>query len=281
MKKMLHSNKFIIFLLIITFCFYFTDISLCNQENRDAKIEGNRIITVEGIGSGRDDYELSKQAAVLHAIRNAAQILFGTTIVADIKFMENDGIDNSTDIITTSLPLPGIYHYLGDIIFSKGEYKIHQGKIVNERKNNDGDVEVQMEIELIKSVIDGLAKSTNNEITGLIIDATNIKARPSMYAHIIDETGEDIKLTLYVDRDVAVNLGIHTYVHSMQAALDNKRVKGNPIIVKAIRADGAGRGDLVISNSDAKKIKNLISTSNIIKWCKIVIIIDFKKSDLQ
>jgi len=110
--------------------------------------------------------------------------------------------------------------------------------------------------------------------TGLVVDARGIQARPAMSPRVLDENGREIYGSMNVEREYAVQQGMSGYARDLTAAQSNPRVTSNPLSVKGLRTEGAGRSDIVIANADADKI--FASTENLgfLKKCRVMIVLD-------
>ena len=109
--------------------------------------------------------------------------------------------------------------------------------------------------------------------TGLIVDAQNLSFTPSAAPKILDEDGREVYGSAYVDKEWLEKQGIVGYSKSLSEARANSRVSGNPFVVKAIRVAGANNRDLVLSNEDARKIRELSKSLNFLDQAKVIIIV--------
>lgn len=110
--------------------------------------------------------------------------------------------------------------------------------------------------------------------TGLVVDARGIQARPAMSPRIIDEDGQEIYGSLNVEREYAVQQGMSGYARDLTAAQSNPRVTNNPVSVKGVKTEGAGRSDIVIANADAAKVRSSGENLNFLKKCRVMIVLD-------
>ena len=110
-------------------------------------------------------------------------------------------------------------------------------------------------------------------VTGLIVDAQSLPFVPSASPKIMDEEGREIYGSTYVDKEWVVKQGIVSYAKSLSEAKANSRVSGNPFVVKAVRIAGANSGDLILSNEDARKIRELSKNLNFLDQAKVVIVV--------
>jgi len=110
--------------------------------------------------------------------------------------------------------------------------------------------------------------------TGLIIDGRGLQARPAMSPKVFDENGAEVYGTLIVKKDYAVSQGICGYARDPEAAQANARVTNNPLTVKAVRAQGAGMSEFVISTDDAGKIRSAKENLTFLQKCRVMIVLD-------
>jgi hypothetical protein len=77
----------------------------------------------------------------------------------------------------------------------------------------------------------------------------------------------------YVSKDWADKQGIVSYAKNLDQAKANPRVAGNPLVIKAVRVTGPNNKDLVISNDDARRVRDLAKNLNFLDAAKVVIIV--------
>jgi hypothetical protein len=109
--------------------------------------------------------------------------------------------------------------------------------------------------------------------TGLIFDAQTLIFTPSASVKILDEDGREVYGSAHVSKDWADKHGIVSYVKDLAQAKANQRVAGNPLVIKAIKVTGPNNKDLVISNDDARRIRDLAKNLNFLDAGKVVIIV--------
>lgn len=110
--------------------------------------------------------------------------------------------------------------------------------------------------------------------TGLVVDARGVQLRPTMKPRIIDESGKEVYGYMMVDQNYANQQGISSYSKDLTAAQNNPRVTNNPLTVKALRAEGPTKGDVVISTADASKIEGAAENLSFLKKCRVMIVLD-------
>ena len=109
--------------------------------------------------------------------------------------------------------------------------------------------------------------------TGLIFDAQTLTFTPSASVKILDEDGREVYGSAYVSKDWADKHGIVSYVKDLAQAKANQRVAGNPLVIKAVKVTGPNNKDLVISNDDARRVRDLAKHLNFLDAGKVVIIV--------
>ncbi len=121
-------------------------------------------------------------------------------------------------------------------------------------------------------LIMGLA-SAQSVYTGLIIDASELSFIPSASPKIFDEEGREIYGSAYLDKEWVEKHGIVGYAKGLKEGKANARVASNPYIIKAIKVTGPNSKDLIISNTDAGKIRELAKHLNFLDQAKVVIVV--------
>ena len=116
--------------------------------------------------------------------------------------------------------------------------------------------------------------ATAGGVSGLIIDARGLKARPAMAPRILDQNGNAIYGPGKYDRKYAVSNGVAGYSKTLEAAQKDPRVTGNPLVIKGVAISGTNRTDIVVSNSDVSRIDVADRNGNVLKDCRVLILLD-------
>jgi len=134
-------------------------------------------------------------------------------------------------------------------------------------------------IEGIKQIKSG-AKSTevNTDLvsetyTGLLVDARNIEVHPALVFKILDENLEEVFGPAFASREFVVQHGMAAYYTDFQAAKVDPRVAQRPLIVKALKTDWPSRCDIVISKTDASKLKSASHHLLFLKEARVIILL--------
>ncbi len=109
--------------------------------------------------------------------------------------------------------------------------------------------------------------------TGLVVDARGINARPAMSPKIVDENGSEVYGSAMVSREYAIQQGMAGYAKVMDKAKQNSRVAENPYVVQAISSEGKTNTDLVVSSSEANKLRKLSDNLNFLEKCRVMIVL--------
>lgn len=242
----------------------------------------NQVIRATGIGAPNPNLPIAAQrasaieAAKLVALRNILQIVKGVYI-------------NSETTVEMAM-------VTSDVIKSKVEGVVRNFRIVDTRYVSTGDVEVDVEVplssfyEIFLQTPPGTPKprppipgqpgaptpapSPNVAYSGLIIDARGLGVKPALAPKVKDENGNEVYGSGHVSREYAIQIGVVGYEKDLNRAKTNERVASNPLIIKALRADGPNKTDVVISNQDAQLIRQAAQNLNFLEQCKVMIILD-------
>jgi hypothetical protein len=109
--------------------------------------------------------------------------------------------------------------------------------------------------------------------TGLIVDARTTGANPAMAPKVLDENGQEVYGTAFVSREYAVQNGMSAFMSTLEDAEKDPRVGHSPLIVKGLKAEGAGQSDIVISNTDAAKLRKSSDNLLFLKQCRVIIVL--------
>ncbi len=145
-------------------------------------------------------------------------------------------------------------------------------------------------IEQVRSIkpINGAAEGAESEIgpprgqpaaddqdiyTGLIVDARGIGARPSMVPVIVDENHQEVYSPAFVSREFAVRQGVCGYARNAQADF-TPRVGSRPLLVKGLRTLDGRLSDIMISHTDASRVRGASPHLRFLRQCRVMIIMD-------
>lgn len=107
--------------------------------------------------------------------------------------------------------------------------------------------------------------------TGLIVDASQTDVQPAMSPKIYDPDGSEVYGSADVEREFVLRYGVAGYVRDVKKAIGNKRVKGNPLLIKAKKSPKTS--DLIISEEDAELLRALDARQTFLREARVVIVI--------
>ena len=92
----------------------------------------------------------------------------------------------------------------------------------------------------------------------------------------MNEQGEEAYSVAYVEQRSVAEQGIAIYVADLPSAQANPRVTNTPLLVKALRATGNNRTDLIVSDADVQTIHGVPDHFKFLKQAKVLVILDAK-----
>lgn len=110
--------------------------------------------------------------------------------------------------------------------------------------------------------------------TGVVVDARGIVFRPAMAPRIVDENGAEVFGAEFASREYAVQQGMCGYTKELAGAAKDPRVADNPMMLKGIRTKGLGQCDILVSNSDANRLRSDFKHLDVLKQCRVLIVLD-------
>jgi hypothetical protein len=119
-----------------------------------------------------------------------------------------------------------------------------------------------------------LPNAQKESFTGLVVECSGIRVRPAMFPSLFDEDGRLVYGSPYIHREHAVKKGVAVYTKDRAGAEKDERVTPRPLIVKGIRAAASGPSDIVISNSDAGRVRGSASHLKWLQNCRIIIVLE-------
>ncbi len=271
----------------------------CQQWNELVEQIGNGtvnwsqgVVQAKGIGVPPENFygkpqarPMALRAAKMDAMRNLLEVTKGVRI------------DSSTTVKN--------YAVENDVIMSRVQGIVRGAQVIKQEYMSDGTVEVTMQMSLsgdlahvvLPQVVQpptplgapayppSVPPSTSmpssppvdaasKVYTGMVVDARGLNARPAMSPKVLDENGQEVYGSAFVSREFAVQQGMSGYAKDLEGARKNQRVTDNPVTVKGIKTQGAGRSDIVISNADASNLKSAAENLSFMKKCRVMIVVD-------
>jgi hypothetical protein len=108
--------------------------------------------------------------------------------------------------------------------------------------------------------------------TGVVIDARGLAMQPALFPRLVDEQGQTLYAPLQVHATMAAQRGYVTYASTVDSPQMEVRVGKQPLILRARRALGPARVDLVLSAADAAQLQHSEALRQLLMQCRLVIV---------
>jgi hypothetical protein len=233
------------------------------------------VLTAVGIGAPPAQPANAAQARAM--AERAAQVVAYRNLLEAVKGVRVDSTTTVENFIITS-----------DVIRTEVNGIIQGATIMDKKYMSDGSVEVTVGMRLTGALADALLPKTpmtgltgtlapaspGQLYTGLIVDARGLGVKPAMAPKILNEDGKEVYGSAWINRDYAVREGMVGYLKDPVQAQANPRVTDKPLMVKALKAAGDARVDMVISNADAAMLQSASENLSMLQKCRVIILVD-------
>jgi len=249
------------------------------------------VITAVGIGAPPAQTANAAQARAM--AERAAQVVAYRNLLEAVKGVRVDSTTLVENFMVTS-----------DVIRTQVNGIIQGATVMDKKYMSDGSVEVTVGMRLTGELADLLlpkaspmqplgttgtptigatvpgqpttsaAVSSGVAYTGLIVDARGLGIRPAMAPKILNEDGKEVYGSAWINRDWAIKEGMVGYLKDPAAAQTNPRVTDKPLLVKAVKASGDSRVDMVISNADAATLQSASQNLSMLEKCRVIVLVD-------
>ena len=244
-----------------------------------------RVVTAKGVGAVNPKQPQSAarpgaiRAAQQLALRNALELVKGvpitsTTNVANamttddnikskvegfvrgFQFSQPRYMDDLTVEVTVQIPLDGV----GDIVLPSA-------------------IQPKASVQAWSWGDDGKgappANLRSSVYTGLVVDARGLGVLPALAPRILESDSRELYGSANVDRAWAAKYGTAGYAKTLEGARGLKdRIGDNPAVVKAVKAAGPSKTDVVISAEDALSVKSAAQNLKFLSEARVVFIVD-------
>ena len=267
--------------------------SLARAESGDC-VEGvdwvKRTVCAKGIGAVNPKMPASAarpgaiRAAQMSALRNALELVKGisinsSTTVAN-SMTQSDEVRSKVEGYVKSFNL-GREHYMDDLtveVFAEipldavGEMVLPGTLQGSPAASTWG---APHEVGSAGSSAPSAGLSSGNVYTGLIIDARGLDVLPALAPRILDADGKEVYGSANVSREWAVKYGMAGYAKTPEQAKALKdRIGDNPGFLKAVRAEGAAKTDVVLSAGDAANLRASAETLKYLSQARVIFLVD-------
>ena len=243
------------------------------------------VATATGLGvpprnavSAMQSKEMTRAAAWSVALRNLLEVIKG--IQVDSRTTVQNYVTTSTEVQT------------------RVEGFVQNAKLVRERELPTGEFETTVQIKLAGQLSESVLPKNPNILspiarfqkvsppakpkipyTGLVIDARGTGARAALAPRILTQEDEiygpdRVDKKFIFGQSVDEPGRIAWYFTEEAKAREHYKVTANPLIIKAIRATGENKTDLVIDDTKAEYIEALPEHHAFLTQAKVMIIVD-------
>lgn len=239
------------------------------------------VVRATGIGFPQKDanaayaQQTAKRAAHQVALRNLLETLQGVRI----------------DSITTVKN----YTLANDEIKTTISGMVRNARIIKEQPLPDGSYETTVEMDLTGEFIGAIVPKPKHppqklvkaqqplqplppkNFSGLVVDARGTGAHAALAPRILNEEEEEAYSVAYVQSKDLADKGIVVYVPDVSSAQTHPRVTSRPLVIKALRATGKNKADLIISDADAQTIHGVPEHYKFLENAQVLVVLDQSK----
>lgn len=255
----------------------------CTTPDETACIDWNKgVAYAVGIGApppgaGAASNPMARRAAKIDGARNLLELIQGVNLDSSTTLKnamaESDTVTVSINGVLKSLREVGKPKYFSDRTIQVKVSASLRAVIPPELLYGESGGAPRL-LEAPGSMPSGSMINPGVSYSGLIIDARGTGVLPAMSPKIYDPDGREVYGSAYVSREWAVSQGVVGYVKSIDAAKSDDRVKGSPVVIKAVEATGANKADLVISKADADTIRAIAQRQNFLSEGRVMIVLE-------
>lgn len=127
-------------------------------------------------------------------------------------------------------------------------------------------------IEKAGSAESNTAMAQPTAYTGLLVDAREVGISPAITVNIVDEKGQVLYSPRVVNRAVALRNGMVEYAGTWEEGIASKRSSSNPLVLKALRAKGKARSNIVISEEQAALLRQINNANKFLEEGRVVVV---------
>lgn len=128
----------------------------------------------------------------------------------------------------------------------------------------------------LEAIESGQSEGADNAsaYTGVVVDARGLPVVPAMCFQVLDEDGKEVYGPAYASRENAVAVGMCQYVSGIADIKENSLVGSDPLVVKGIRLHPPGASNIMISTTDAARLRGSVEHLTFLKNCRVVVVVD-------
>ena len=233
-------------------------VNAANQDARKNLIQLIKSIRIDSDSTAGDILVASE------TIKSKLNEMIGTLQpIEPIRYLSDEGVE-----VRLQMPLRGAFSQL---ILPADIKQINPIKQVNPAKPGSKSNPSQNP----KDIAPASNQSEPILYTGMIVDAKGLsEVKPAIVPKIVDETGQEIYGPAFVSREYALEFGMSGYTRVLAVAKNDPRIKDNPLVVKGLKTMNIGGSVIVVSNSDAARLKQASEHLSFLRQCSVIIVVD-------
>ena len=117
------------------------------------------------------------------------------------------------------------------------------------------------------------------QYTGLVVDARGLPCNPALAPVLYGQDGTGAYGTYVASREAVVDKGLVAYSISPMTNVVRERVGDRPLVVRALGVLGPYRTDLVVSIANARFIRAMFESGEVVRDLRVVIVLDEPASE--
>ena len=216
------------------------------------------------------------RSAQMTGLRNAIELVKGVSITSSTtvanSMTSDDQVKSKVEAYVKGFQF-GAPHYMDDLTVEV---------FVKIPLDGIGEIVLPPSIQMVPSITSWPAASESSPAplrssvyTGLVVDARGLGVLPALAPRVLDQESKELYGAALVSREWAVKYGMVGYAKTVDGARGLKdRVGDNPAVVKAVRADGSAKTDLVLSADDAASIRSAAQNLKFLSEARVVFVVD-------
>ena len=110
--------------------------------------------------------------------------------------------------------------------------------------------------------------------TGILIDVRGLGYRPAVFPRVVNELEEEVIGSSFAKPENLAASGQVAYYRDRTEAFSSERVGANPLVIRALRATGLNKCDIVVSNYDAGRIHGSKANLELLGECRVGLLTD-------
>ena len=257
----------------------------CTKNFREGCIDwANGVFYAVGFGVPNTKFKSAAQrnysaqvAAEQVAMRNLLRLIETTHL--DSETTVQDGMLESDRIRTTikgkirHVQMVGAPRYMSDGSVNI-TMKMQMREVVKVLAEDSGVKAFSAPYEIQAQQALGSASTASGVFTGLLIDARGTEVSPALSPKVLNEDGDVIYGFADVDRQFSLEQGMIGYLKDPKAARSNERIKDRPFEIKALHSSGKNNADLVISNADGVRLRQMNREQSFLREARVMVVLD-------